>query len=210
MPEVFDDLRLAADEPAREYLLGCRSALAIPIFDEGQSLNLVVLMRKESAAFPHEQIPDLVWQCNAIGHAGGNLVLKEELRRAYETLDQELKSVGDIQRSLLPVELPRIPAMDLAAYYQPSHRAGGDYYDFFPLPENKWGIIIADVSGHGTPAAVLMAVTHCILHTYPGPPMPPGKVLAYLNHHLSARYTSCPTACRSILSPATAHRTSGW
>ena len=190
MPEIVDDLLFAADEPAREYLAGCRSLLAIPIFDQGESLNMLVLMRKEPAAFPHEQIPDLVWRCNAIGQAGVNLFLKEELRRAYETLDQELKIVGDIQRSLLPAEPPRIPSLDLAAHYKSSRRAGGDYYDFFPLPEDKWGIIIADVSGHGTPAAGLMAVTHCILHTYPGPPMPPGKVLKYLNHHLSARYTS--------------------
>jgi sigma-B regulation protein RsbU (phosphoserine phosphatase) len=80
--------------------------------------------------------------------------------------------------------------MDLAAYYQPSARAGGDYYDFFPLPEGKWGIFIADVSGHGTPAAVLMAITHCIAHTHPGPPTPPGKLLHSVNHHLASRYTS--------------------
>src|SRR5205085_2176088 len=55
-------------------------------------------------------------------------------------------------------------------------------------PDNRWGIFIADVSGHGTPAAVLMAVTHCIAHTHPGPAMPPGRVLDYLNHHLATRY----------------------
>ena len=47
---------------------------------------------------------------------------------------QKTMIVGDIQRSLLPVNLPTIPTLDLAAYYQPSQRAGGDYYDFFPLP----------------------------------------------------------------------------
>src|SRR5205807_6698835 len=104
-------------------------------------------------------------------------------------LDRELKIVADIQRSLLPARLPKIPTMDLAAHYQPAQRAGGDYYDFFPLPNDRWGIFIADVSGHGTPAAVLMAVTHCIAHTRPGPPVPPAKVLGYLNHHLATRYT---------------------
>jgi sigma-B regulation protein RsbU (phosphoserine phosphatase) len=80
--------------------------------------------------------------------------------------------------------------MDLAASYQTSKRAGGDYYDFFPLADGKWGIFLADVSGHGTPAAVLMAVTHSIAHTYPGPCKPPAKMLEYLNHHLSIRYTT--------------------
>ena len=56
------------------------------------------------------------------------------------------------------------------------------------MPDGQWGIFIADVSGHGTPAAVLMAVTHCIAHTHPGPPLPPGKLLDYLNGHLSSKY----------------------
>jgi sigma-B regulation protein RsbU (phosphoserine phosphatase) len=55
--------------------------------------------------------------------------------------------------------------LELAAHYQTSKRAGGDYYDFFPLPDGQWGLLIADVSGHGTPAAVIMAVTHSIAHT---------------------------------------------
>src|SRR5205085_5638146 len=46
------------------------------------------------------------------------------------------------------------------------------------------------VSGHGTPAAVLMAVTHCIAHTNPGSTQPPARVLHYLNHHLATLYTS--------------------
>jgi len=74
------------------------------------------------------------------------------------------------------------------------------------LPDGQWGIFIADVSGHGTPAAVLMAVTHCMAHTHPGPPMPPGQVLAYLNHHLSAHYTfdngTFVTAFYGIYDPA--------
>jgi sigma-B regulation protein RsbU (phosphoserine phosphatase) len=187
-PRVFDDLQLEADEPAAAYLSGHRSLLAIPMFDQGEALNMVVLLRKEAAAFPREQIPDLVLQANLFGRATANLVLKGELQRAYQALDGELKVVGDIQRSLLPAVLPRIATLDLAAYYQPAQRAGGDYYDFFGLPDGRWGIFIADVSGHGAPAAVLMAVTHCIAHTHPGPAMPPSKVLDYLNQHLAARY----------------------
>lgn len=189
-PRVFDDLQLASDEPAAEYLAGHRSLLAIPMYDHGEALNMVILMHEEGAGFPHDQIPDLVWRSNLFGRATSNLVLKDELQRAYQALDRELKVVGEIQRALLPAELPRIPTLDLAAHYQPAQRAGGDYYDFFPLPEGKWGIFIADVSGHGTPAAVVMAVTHCIAHTHPGPAAPPGKVLGYLNHHLATSYES--------------------
>ncbi len=193
-PRVFDDFQLAAQEPAAEYLGDCRSLLAIPMYDHGESLNMVILLRSEPAAFPKEQIPDLVWRSNLFGRATSNLVLRDELQRAYQALDRELKIVGDIQRALLPAELPQIPSLDIAAHYQPAQRAGGDYYDFFPLPEGKLGIFIADVSGHGTPAAVFMAVTHCMAHTHPGPPAPPGKVLEYLNHHLAARYTNLSEA----------------
>jgi sigma-B regulation protein RsbU (phosphoserine phosphatase) len=203
---VFDDLDFAADDPAAEYLMGQRSLLAIPMFDQGESLNMVVLMQKEPGAFPGEEVPDLVWRSNLFGRATGNLVLKEELEQTYQALDRELKAVGQIQRSLLPSRLPKIPTLDLATHYQPSHRAGGDYYDFFQLPHGKWGIFVADVSGHGTPAAVLMAITHCIAHTHPGPAHPPAKILNYLNLHLTTSYTNqnenFVTAFYGIYNPA--------
>ena len=67
--------------------------------------------------------------------------------------------------------------------------------------------MIADVSGHGTPAAVLMAVTHAIAHSYPGPPTPTDKMLDYVNYHLATRYTSLRgtfvTAFYGIYDPAT-------
>jgi phosphoserine phosphatase RsbU/P len=189
-PQIIDNLDVSDDDPAAEYLAGHQSLMAIPMFDQGVALNMVILLRKEPAAFPREELPQLVWLSNLFGRATSNLVLSDELQRAYQALDRELKTVGEIQRSLLPARLPKVPTLDLATYYQPSQRAGGDYYDFFPLPGGKWGIFIADVSGHGTPAAVLMAVTHCIAHTNPGQAQPPAQVLKYLNHHLATLYTS--------------------
>jgi sigma-B regulation protein RsbU (phosphoserine phosphatase) len=190
LPQIINNLEPDPDDPAAEYLAGQRSLLAIPLYDQGVALNMVLLLKKEAGGFSGDKFPEMVWLSNLFGRATSNLVLSNELKQAYQALDKELKVVGEIQRSLLPAELPRIPTMDLAAYYQPSARAGGDYYDFFPLPEGKWGIFIADVSGHGTPAAVLMAVTHCIAHTHPGPPLQPAHVLEYLNYHLAARYTN--------------------
>ncbi|WP_373653422.1 GAF domain-containing SpoIIE family protein phosphatase [Schlesneria sp. DSM 10557] len=187
-PVLINDLQLDPAEPAYELLQGYRSLLAVPMYDQGVAMNMVIMLQQEPNGFEEEQIPDLVWRSNLFGRVTSNLVLKEELRQAYQVLDREMKAVGDIQRSLLPSSLPSIPTLDIACYYQPAQRAGGDYYDFFPMPDGKWGIFIADVSGHGTPAAVLMAVTHCIAHTHPGPPLPPGKLLEYLNCHLCSRY----------------------
>ena len=189
-PRIIDSLDVRADDPAAEYLAGHRSLMAIPMFDRGVALNMVILLGKEPSAFHPEELPELVWLSNLFGRATNNLVLSEELQRANEALDYEMKAVGEIQRSLLPARLPKVPTLDLAAHYQPSQRAGGDYYDFFALPGGRCGIFIADVSGHGTPAAVLMAVTHCIAHTNPGQSQPPGEVLEYLNRHLANLYTS--------------------
>lgn len=120
------------------------------------------------------------------------------VRDVLRDIDKEMKAVADIQRSLLPIELPKIPKLRLAASYQTSTRVGGDYYDFFPLPKldhepadaaHRWGILIADVSGHGTPAAVLMAVTHSIAHGFEHPSDEPGRLLKFVNERLCRGYT---------------------
>jgi phosphoserine phosphatase RsbU/P len=189
-PRYIEDVQLEPGDPAAEFIEGHRSILAIPHYDQGLALNMVLLLRKSPNGFDLDEIPELVWISNLFGRATQNLVLSQELKHAYTMVDQELKIVADIQRSLLPTELPKIPTLDLAASYQTSRWAGGDYYDFFPLPDGRWGILIADVSGHGTPAAVIMAITHGIAHAYPGPPDPPSKMLNFVNHHLSTRYTA--------------------
>ncbi len=189
-PRFFDDLHLDPDDPAYPYLGEQRSLLAVPIFDQGVALNWAIMARKEPDAFDREQFPDVVWTSNLFGRATHNLVLSERLKSAYEQVDYEMKVVADIQRSLLPSQMPTIPTMALAAHYQTSHRAGGDYYDFFPLSGGKWGLLIADVSGHGTPAAVIMAVTHTLAHTFPGAPEPPGQLLTHVNHQLCSLYTA--------------------
>jgi phosphoserine phosphatase RsbU/P len=205
-PVLIDDLEVDDDDPGAVYFAGQRSLLAVPYYDMGQSLNMVVFMRKEPGAFAAEQFPQWVWLSNLFGQATHNLIRSQKLQEAYESLDREMKIVEQIQHSLLPADVPTIPTLDLAIHYQTSRRAGGDYYDFFPLPGGKWGILIADVSGHGTPAAVLMAVTHSIAHTLPGPAEPPGALLEQLNRHLTARYTkdsgTFVTAFYGIYDPA--------
>lgn len=188
-PRLIDDIQLAADDPAAPFLEGFRSMAAIPLYDRGQALNMVLLLRQQVQGFDPEDFPQMVWMSNLFGRATQTLVLSEQVRAAYEEVDYEMKVVADIQRALLPERMPVIPTMGLAAHYQTSHRAGGDYYDFFPLPEGKWGLLIADVSGHGTPAAVLMAVLHSLVHHFPGPPTPPGALLDYANARLIERYT---------------------
>lgn len=182
---VIDDLHVEPDDPAYPHLEGFHSLAAIPQFDAGVGTNMIISLKRGREAFERSIFPEMVWISNLFGRATTNLVLSQELKKAYDTLDRELKVVGEIQRSLLPSPLPEIPGVELAAHYQTSRRAGGDYYDFFPLPDGRWGIFIADVSGHGTPAAVMMAMTHTMAHAYPGHPEPPDSLLSYLNQRLA-------------------------
>lgn len=86
------------------------------------------------------------------------------LARALAELDRERNAVGEIQRSLLPVSLPEIPGFEMSPYYRPSGECSGDYYDVVPLIDDQWGFVMADVAGHGTPAAVIMTVMRTLIH----------------------------------------------
>lgn len=189
-PRIIDDLNVPPNDPGAEYLEGMKSLIALPNYDNGEAINMVLLMRREPAAFARDEFPELVWMSNLFGRATSSLVVSEQLREAYRTIDDELKSVAEIQRSLLPAELPKVPNLDIATHYQTSQRAGGDYYDFFNLADGKLGVLIADVSGHGTPAAVVMAITHVIAHMLPAQNCCPGRMLTEINRHLTERYTA--------------------
>jgi sigma-B regulation protein RsbU (phosphoserine phosphatase) len=177
-----------AADPAHEYLVGQQSLLAIPIFEHGVAQQNIVLTREEPAAFAPEQVPELVWMTNLFGRATQTLVLSQALQAAYDDAKSEIRAIAELQESLLPLESPTLPGLDIAAHYQAVDRAGGDYYDFFEQPDGSVGVLIADVSGHGTPAAVLMAITHSIAHADGAPTGKPGAFLTHLNEHLTGRY----------------------
>lgn len=189
-PRIINDLKHDPNDPAHPFLEGYGSIMAIPHFDKGQGLNMVVLLKREANGFDPDRLAEMVLISNLFGRATHSLALSTELKEAYQALDREMEVVGQMQRSLLPRQLPQIPGFVMAAYYETSRRAGGDYYDFFRVSENKWGIFIADVSGHGTPSAVIMAITHAIAHGYPGQPSPPADLLHYLNRQLTSLYTN--------------------
>jgi sigma-B regulation protein RsbU (phosphoserine phosphatase) len=188
-PRIIDTLEVASDDPARPYVDGMGSLVFIPNYDKGVALNGVVIMKKVPHAFKHEQLPEQVWLSNLFGRATHNLVLSAELDRAYREVDDELRTVAGIQRSLLPDVTPKCDSVDFAAHYATSRRAGGDYYDVFLLDEDRFGIFIADVVGHGTPAAVLMAVTHSLAHNHRPVADRPEQFLAAINRDLASRYT---------------------
>jgi len=81
-PRLIDDIMplLAPDDPAIEYLAGVRSLMAIPHYDQGTAINMVVLMEDEPGAFDPETFPEWFWVSSLFGRATHNLVLRDELK----------------------------------------------------------------------------------------------------------------------------------
>jgi sigma-B regulation protein RsbU (phosphoserine phosphatase) len=91
-----------------------------------------------------------------------------------------------IQLSLLPAAPPTVPGWDFAAYYQAAHEVGGDFYDFVGLPggSERWGLVIADVTGKGVPAALFMARTSTLIRNAGLQAGSPGAALRHVNRLL--------------------------
>jgi sigma-B regulation protein RsbU (phosphoserine phosphatase) len=117
--------------------------------------------------------------------------LRDQLSTAQAELHREVKIVGEIQRSLLPETLPDISGFDVASFYQPSAHAGGDYFDIVPLAGDNWGLIVADVAGHGASAAVIMAVMRTLVHAHlpTNRYLPSCEFLEFMNRQMTGTYT---------------------
>ncbi len=90
----------------------------------------------------------------------------DELRRTTaenERIVKELEIAKEIQQSILPESAPVLPGIDLAGFNIPALEVGGDFYDYIPLGDDRWGLAIADVSGKGVPAALFMALSRTLV-----------------------------------------------
>ena len=183
-PMILNDTSVHHDDPAYEYLKDLRAFVALPLFDMGVALNMVVRFAKDVNTFANLNLADALLTANMFGRATSSLIMAQRLEAAYAQLDREMVRVAEIQKSLLPARLPKVPGLDIAVSYKPADRAGGDYYDFFDLEDGRWGFLIADVSGHGTPAAVVMAMLRSMLHARCIECVTPGELLAEVNKQL--------------------------
>ena len=78
--------------------------------------------------------------------------------RQNVAMSRELELAREIQRSILPRECPHVAGLTVAASYLPMHAIGGDFYDFNTEQADRFGVIVADVSGHGVPAALIASM----------------------------------------------------
>ena len=93
------------------------------------------------------------------------VIMREALRSRDElvALRQELGVAAQMQESILPTDFPRDPRFELHASMTPAREVGGDFYDFFRLEDERLGIVVADVSGKGVPAALFMMVSRTLM-----------------------------------------------
>ena len=101
-----------------------------------------------------DQLGDLASSFNRMSASIEHLL---HVQREKQRLDDELRIARDIQKSLLPVEPPCLDGLGIADLCEPAREVGGDYYDFFDLGPGRIGVLVADVSGKGTSAALYMA-----------------------------------------------------
>jgi sigma-B regulation protein RsbU (phosphoserine phosphatase) len=172
-PKLIRDLNVPDDPVASEILAGLRSAMVVPLFHEGEPLYWTVQLRTEPDAFSLDEFEQALIVGNLLGGTNTRLLLTEEITTLNTRLRAQFEEVARVQRALLPRQIPEIPGLEIATSYLTSDEAGGDYYDFFPLPDGKLGFLIADVSGHGAAAATVMAMLHAILHAYLATPQAP-------------------------------------
>ena len=109
-------------------------------------------------------------------------------REQLSAIEQELEIAANIQASILPHEfLPERTEFGIYAAMTPARRVGGDFYDFFPIGEDKLGFLIGDVSGKGIPAALFMAVSRTLLRATALRGVAPAECLRYANEVLGGQ-----------------------
>ncbi|MEO8430506.1 MAG: GAF domain-containing SpoIIE family protein phosphatase [Acidobacteriota bacterium] len=159
----------AASVPtAGERLTGCEKCLAVSIAVPGRRLGLLAVADKESREggvldFTATDARLLSLFANQAAAAIETARLHQDAIEK-ERYEREMELAAAIQREILPRFLPDIPGVELAAANIPTRHVGGDYYDVFPLSSGRVGFLVADVSGKGVPAALLVSTVHAAVH----------------------------------------------
>jgi len=122
-----------------------------------------------------------------------HILLREaraQLAKQLLDINAELEMARQIQLSILPHTLPNLEGLDIAARYLPMNCVAGDFYDFIATDEKHLGILIADVSGHGLPSALIASMLQVALTAQVANASEPAKVLSGLNQALCGKFTS--------------------
>jgi serine phosphatase RsbU (regulator of sigma subunit) len=183
------DIRyLELNSPALKALKDAGVVLVVPMISAGSPVGMLALGARKSErdySTDDRQLLASLARFAAPAIRVGQLVRERQaqaLRR--ERIDQQLNVARLVQRQFLPGSLPDLPGWQVAAFYRPALRVGGDFYDFIPLPDGRVMVVIGDVTDKGVPAALVMASTHSLLRAAAPRLIRPGAVLATVNELL--------------------------
>lgn len=127
-----------------------------------------------------------------------------ELSTKQKILEKDLDAARDLQRLLLPKELPIWKDYRISAEYIPMESVAGDFYDVIPLEDGQWGIFVCDVSGHGVPAAFIASMVKMSLDQVARRFSKPSLLLSNLNERLTGKIgKNFVTAFYAVFNPAT-------
>jgi phosphoserine phosphatase RsbU/P len=148
---------------------------------EGNLGDLGVLPRHRSV----EAIGFFLFVC-CLGTVAARRTLAREERLL--ALNKELQIANQIQNSILPREVPRLAGLEIAARYLPMSDVAGDFYDFLPADDRHLGVLVADVTGHGVPAALIASMLKVAFAGQSAHAEDPAQVLSGLNRALCGKF----------------------
>jgi len=164
-PLLIEDLSTDERFPTTAQLTdNIKSVLCVPILFKAKIIGLLTLTNKKGVELFTDNDLRLL---TIIAAQSGQLIRNSQLQsEALEKkrLAQELEMARKIQLRLLPEKVPQIPGLEIATYFKPADEVSGDYYDFFELPDDKLGVVVADVSGHGMKSALVMTMVKGALY----------------------------------------------
>jgi phosphoserine phosphatase RsbU/P len=187
-------MRYAPDVRQDAYYIACEegtlSEVAIPLVVEQQLVGVFLASHPETNAFPPEQLRLFRGLCNHIAVAVHNARRFGQERSAREKMSREAQEARSIQQALLPKSSPFIPGFAVTGLSIPAGAVGGDWYDFIDMGDGRWGLVLADVSGKGMAAALLMSATRAMLRSLAENKCSPAEVLTRLNQLLVQDFPS--------------------
>jgi sigma-B regulation protein RsbU (phosphoserine phosphatase) len=202
-------MRYAPDVRKDEYYIACEhstlSEVAIPLHVGEHLVGVFTASHPDLDAFPRQQLRILQALCDHVAVAVHNARRFQSERAERETMNREAQEARVMQQALLPKSSPYIPGLVISGLSIPARAVGGDWYDFIPFPDGRVGLVLADVSGKGTAAALLMSATRGMLRSLAEAACAPGEVLTKLNGLLVEDFPAGKfvTLVYGVLDPAT-------